>query len=648
MIVTLKKELFLSITFILLILLSGSLWVNLKNAQHHLKEQIELHAQETATSLAFSLSNAARNGQDALMNSMVDVIFDSGYYQSIVYRNNQGEPVIERQRPVNVEDVPEWFVTSLPIPTAQGSAMMVSGWQQLGELEVHTHPGLAYRDLWRVFLEQGVLFGIVTALAYLLAALALKVILKPLQEVEEQAKAICQQEFVEQQKLPRTRELRQVVSAMNRMVRKLREIFHEQVSLIENLRRQTFIDPVTQLSNRRDFDARLQAVVDRSDSHSGVLLVIQVKDFAEFNHQHGRQKGDECLRALAEKLSLQFSECVEAIIGRRSGADFAVYLPSFPLERSKMLVERYLKWANQLNLFDQDDCQLGGLHIGISFTKQLNSEHSLFNEADMALRQAQSQGGNAWQVYQEEDIVSAAKEAQLWFAALQRVLKKQDVTLHYQPVFNSSQQPIASEILCRIKDQGKLVKAGIFFPMVERFHLSEQFDRMVLEKIASVHDIPQHRDKSYLSVNLSPQTLTEEGFSDWLEHFLQQHPHLAQRLVLETAAHAVGSGEKELRDLCRMAKQYGTVFSLDHFGIHSGAFSYLHSLPIRYLKVDRAFIKEIHKNSDNQFFVKSLVQIAHSQDILIYAEGVENIEEWQCILELGLDGAQGYFLGKPV
>jgi len=640
--VTLKKELFLSITLILLILLSGSLLVNLKNAQQHLKEQIELHAQETATSLAFSLSNAARAGQDALMNSMVDVIFDSGYYQSIVFRDTKGEAVIERQRPVNVEDVPTWFVERLPIPTASGKAMVVSGWMQLGELTVETHPGLAYRDLWQVFREQSLLFAVITVLAYILAGLALKVVLKPLHEVEKQAEAICQQQFVEQQSLPRTRELRQVVQAMNRMVRKLREIFHEQVALIESLRAQTFTDPVTQLSNRDDFDAQLQAVIDRKDNHSGVLVVMQVKDFAEFNNEHGRETGDECLRALANKLTQQFNECVEVIIGRRGGADFAIYLPGFPLERAKALASRYLQWAEQLDILHGNH-----VHMGISYTTELNAEHSLFVEADLALSQAQSKGGNDWALHSTQDLVEAAKEAQLWFATLQRVLNNQDVTLHYQPVFNSEQQPIASEILCRIKDQGKLLNAGVFFPMVERFRLGEQFDRMVLEKVASFHNLPQHRDKSYLSVNLSPQTITEDDFLPWLESFLKRNEHLAKRLVLETAAHAVTSGEKELRALCMMARQYGTVFSLDHFGIHSGAFSYLHSLPIRYLKVDRTFIRDIQKNPDNQFFVKSLVQIAHSQDILIYAEGIENEEEWHCILDLGLDGAQGYYLGKP-
>jgi len=68
---------------------------------------------------------------------------------------------------------------------------------------------------------------------------------------------------------------------------------------------------------------------------------------------------------------------------------------------------------------------------------------------------------------------------------------------------------------------------------------------------------------------------------------------------------------------------------------------------LRYLKIDRVFIKNIHQNFDNQFFVKSLVQIAHSRDVLVYAEGVEIEREWIAVIESGLDGGQGFYLGMP-
>lgn len=613
--------------------------MNLKNAQNHLKDQLSLHAEETATSLAFSLSNAAREGKSALMESMVDVIFDSGYYLSIRFTNTQGEVVVERSRSIEVEDVPAWFVKRFDIPSAQGMAMVVSGWSQLGTLEVVTNPGLAYRDLWQVFREQSVLFLVIALCAYVLADLALRYLLQPLRQVERQATAICEQQFVVQETLPRTRELRQVVMAINRMVRKLQQIFAEQVALIESLRLQSYTDPVTRISNRRDFDARLQAVIDRGEKRNGVMILLQIQQFADFNQQHGRSAGDECLQSLAKKLETTFVECTDAILGRRGGADFAVYLPGFPVERSKLLVGQFLLEVANSQLLKE-----ASLNIGIAYTTNLTPEHGLLSKADLALRQAQSRGPNEWQLHREENMIEVARQAHQWFTLLQRVLQLQQVTLYGQAVFNRQREKVATEILCRVEDGSQLMNAGVFFPMVERFGLSTEFDRLIFSKVAE----KSLENEMLVSINLSPQTIGAPGFLLWMETFLQTHRGLAKRLVLEMPAHTVTSAEALLRQLAAMVKPYGTTLALDHFGAHSAVFSYLHSLPLRYLKVDRSFIKDIHQNTDNQFFVKSLAQIAHSCDVLLFAEGVELEAEWSTLLELGLDGAQGYYLARPV
>lgn len=96
-----------------------------------------------------------------------------------------------------------------------------------------------------------------------------------------------------------------------------------------------------------------------------------------------------------------------------------------------------------------------------------------------------------------------------------------------------------------------------------------------------------------------------------------------------------------------MLQECGAGLSLDHFGASASAFHYLQSMPLHSLKVDRCFVQGIADNFDNQFFVKSLLQIAHSCDLQLFAEGVESESEWQTLLQVGIDGGQGYFLAKP-
>jgi len=96
-----------------------------------------------------------------------------------------------------------------------------------------------------------------------------------------------------------------------------------------------------------------------------------------------------------------------------------------------------------------------------------------------------------------------------------------------------------------------------------------------------------------------------------------------------------------------MIKKYGAKLSLHHFGRGSSEFAYLQTLPVDCLKIDRHFIQRVVTDADTRFFVRSLVAIANSCDIKILAEGVETEQQWQALMDLGIQGGQGYWLGKP-
>ncbi|MFC6755384.1 LapD/MoxY N-terminal periplasmic domain-containing protein, partial [Halorubrum tibetense] len=165
----------------------------------------------------------------------------------------------------------------IEIPEPQGESEVINGWFRLGKIEVVAHTGLAYRDLWRVFREQLWLFLFTAVAAYGLAGVSLHFLLRPLKRVEKQADAICRREFPEQQQLPRTRELRSMVQAMNRMVEKIKDMFQEQLELTESLHRSSHVDFITGLSNRLDFDARLESFIKSElGGGEGALLLWQL------------------------------------------------------------------------------------------------------------------------------------------------------------------------------------------------------------------------------------------------------------------------------------------------------------------------------------------------------------------------------------
>ena len=332
--VTLFRQLIIAISILVCTLLAINLVVSVMNARLYFHEQMQNHSEDTATSLALSISRSAAEQDDAQLRSLVDVIFDRGYYRAIVFKKSDGSSTpINRTSPIAIEGVPEWFISLVDLPEPVGTAEVISGWNILGDLIVVGNPGYAYRDLWRVFKQYIVIFIGTALVCYVLVAFGLRMILRPLDKVESQAEAICRREFPVQDDLPRTIELRRVVIAMNRMVQKVQAMFQEQVSLTESLYKQAHLDPVTQLSNRQDFDSRLRAFVESERSgNRGVLFLLEINGLVEFNDRHGRDQGDDCLKGVATSL-LEVVVQEGAIVGRRSGADFAIFIRSW---RSQM------------------------------------------------------------------------------------------------------------------------------------------------------------------------------------------------------------------------------------------------------------------------------------------------------------------------
>jgi EAL domain-containing protein (putative c-di-GMP-specific phosphodiesterase class I) len=189
-----------------------------------------------------------------------------------------------------------------------------------------------------------------------------------------------------------------------------------------------------------------------------------------------------------------------------------------------------------------------------------------------------------------------------------------------------------------------VIHAGIFMPMAERFDMAESFDRLIIDAARTSSEAASC--KVPLCINLSPRSVITRPFVDWLDNYLREHSLFAKQLIIETSEYLMCSGREHVRYLCEVLHRHGAKLSLDHFGIYSGAFGYINSLPLDYIKIDRCFIRDIHLDQDNQFYVRSLVQIAHCHDIIVLAEGVENFAGMGLPVSAGHQRRAGLFIGQ--
>ncbi|MBX2807297.1 MAG: EAL domain-containing protein [Cellvibrionaceae bacterium] len=646
---TLQRRLMLMISLLLVCLLAANLVVIVYNARLTLYEQLQVHAQDTATSLGLTLSQAAKAEDQVQVASMVDVIFDRGYYRRIIYRDIHGRDVVRRELPVAADIAPQWFVRLLPLPETRGVAGVSAGWLQLGELEVVSHPGLAYRDLWRAFREQLWLFCVTIVLSYGLLGLVLKYLLRPMRQVQQQAEAICRREFVTYKPLPRVPEFRQLVKAMNKMVIKVQQMFAQQVSLNDRLHRQIRTDDVTELSNRRDFDERLSAYLsaDRA-AVCGVLMLVHAGDLAQINRHHGRHQGDVYLIAIADVLSRGLQAYPDALCSRHSGADFALFVPALSQTEGQQLMEQLYTGLEVLGAGEE----IPDIYLAAVFVPQLEryvntrgAEILAAADAQLSQLQTEQHSGRIWSTMPSDEGALAVTIEQ-WLSWFDDALVKGSLSFQYQPVWqqlHGQQHLIFNEVLTHLSVEDQAYSARLFVPMATRLQKMVAFDRLVVEKVfAQPLQLPEQ-----LCLNLSIAAVQDADFFRQLELHLTCAPALARRITFELPASGLTVAEDAVRNFAAMIKQWGARFSLHHFGRDTAKFAYLQTLGLDYLKIDRCFIQQITQDRDAQFFVQSLATIAKACDVMILAEGIETEAQWEQLLHLGVQGGQGYWLGRP-
>ncbi|MBW2175254.1 MAG: diguanylate cyclase, partial [Deltaproteobacteria bacterium] len=356
------------------------------------------HAQDTATSLGLSISQHVVDDDMPAIESMVNAVFDRGYYRIVRFIDTEGNVLIDRVLNVTIENVPQWFIRLVPLKTPEANANVMSGWIQAGTIYVKSHPGYAYKTLWENVVRMTIWFAACGVFVLIIGGLGLRVLLKPLTHVERQADAICKKKYEIQEPLPWTRELRRVAEAMNRMTHKVKEMFEEQAAHAEGLREHAYVDSLTGLGNRRYFESQITARLDRGDSTTkGIVLLVQIHDLQELNKEKGFQAGDDLLKRVGTLLQESTEQYVNCVLARLTGGDFGIFIPDVAPWEAEPIAADVVNKLSQL-VTEQVALTDNIGHVGVSTYDCSTTLGRLLSEADLALRAAQQEGPNRWAV----------------------------------------------------------------------------------------------------------------------------------------------------------------------------------------------------------------------------------------------------------
>ncbi len=632
---SLFRQLWLAVIGLTLFAFVGSLLVSVFTARNYLEQQLYMKNLDNAAALALVLTQMPAK-DPVLVELMVSAQFDTGHYQEIRLVDPKRQVIVARHYAGEDLGAPQWFVRLFPIEAAAGVAQVQDGWRQFGTLKVVSHSRFAYRELWRGTLELVAWFLAAGLAAGVLGSLLLRLIVRPLRQVVDQAQAISDRRFITVSE-PRTPELRRVVLAMNDMVGRIKGMFAEEADRLEVLRREVNHDSVTDLPNRGLFMNRLgEALSDEDAAPRGVLLILRLADLDAINRRLGHGQADRLIQDVAKVVHDACDSHRECMVARTKGADFALLAPG--AEAASPLAKRVAdalneqvaaKWSELGNLF----------HLGAVRYHRGENPADLLALADQALAAAQSEGPNRWQAIEKEEEHPLAHSGEAWRKLLSDAIAEGRIMLARFPVLSSAGQPLHQESAARLQAEpgGPWLVAGDFVPMAMRLKLTPPLDleivRLALGELAAA--------SGDIAINVSAEAIADWGFRDSLARELGTQPDLARRLWVEVPEYGVFRHFDAFRDLSATLKSYGCRIGIEHFGHHFGEVPRLAELGLDYLKVDASFIRGIDQSPGNQEFLKGLCKMAHAVGIQVIAEGVQSAEELDVLPRIGFDGATG-------
>lgn len=645
---TLFRQLFLGTSIAFLLVLAAMEGIYVQNAHKYLQEQLSSHAQDAATSLGLVLPASLADNDLVRAEVTVSAVFDRGYYQSIRVVNTKGDTLVLKTLSAAPSDVPQWFVTLLPLATPTAESLVSKGWSQLGRVVVSSHPNFAYKQLWRTLLEATL--GL--ALLYLLALAALHSflsrILRPLSEIESVAHAISQRDFQVVKTVAGARELRSVVNAINSMSAKLKAMIEHEVRQATRFRDESNQDALTGLDNRRGFERQVHALLEgTADLSSGVIFLLQINNFQQFNVARGFHEGDGLLKMVAKILQGAWPER-NLLRARINGSTYAVM--AFNVTR-----EDALRLGGELSaaLASATEARLGKCEIsygcgGVYFSGHKVTLHVLMAQCDLAMLQSQASGASVSVLVDfADDAEEESQGSQFWKQLIMDALQSERVALLMQPVMGLADvHQLQAEVVGRLKNaEGELVPAGQFIPMANRHRLTAAIDLAILKRLFAGMASGKIGDAE-VAINLSIHSINDEALLAWLNAAMNASREISRRLVFEFTEFGLVQDQPAVERFVSAIRKLGAEFAVDNFGLHRSAFEYLQHLKPRYVKLSPSYIGGLQDNLEHQFFISSVVKITHSLEIKVVALGVEDVGVLPLLQQLGVDGYQGYVSGE--
>ena len=420
--------------------------------------------------------------------------------------------------------------------------------------------------------------------------------------------------------------------------------------------------PVTGLPNRGMLARKLDEIIERydEDEFSFAVVLVHLKRFHEINKTLGHQNADELLKLMSERLTRQARELTQIItlntadageehVANVEGVTFALLLRAINRDAAQMSVETLCR-----QIIEPVDYKGMSLDVGAStgvafFPEHGKTSNSLLRHAHIAIDMAEK---NEYQIaiYSKDMNPYSARRLTL-MGELRKAIDESTLELYFQPqinLFDNSLHGVEALIRWNHPVHG-FIPPDEFIPMAEQTGIIKSLTQWVLnqalEFATEMHDAG---NRMVVSVNISAMNLQEKRFDLSVKESLERYRVPAEYLMLEVTETSVMQDTTRCFNMLKRLHDLGIQMSVDDFGTGHSSLAYIKKLPVQEIKIDRSFVMDMDKNADDEVIVKTTINMCHSLNYKVVAEGVENLEICGALKRMGCDYIQGYYISRPL
>ncbi|MGF6767817.1 diguanylate cyclase (GGDEF)-like protein [Paraburkholderia sp. GAS199] len=426
------------------------------------------------------------------------------------------------------------------------------------------------------------------------------------------------------------------------------------ISLAEANQELTYLalhDTLTKLPNRLLLEDRLNRAIAGENREGGrfALMYLDLDGFKTVNDAYGHHIGDQLLVEVADRIRSNVRD--QDTVARVGGDEFVLLVKiTEPTDAANL--------SNKLRSAVEEPFRINDrlLHISTSIGIAMypgdgQNREDLLANADAAMYHAKASGRNTYCFF--ETSMNANVHEQLQLAQeLRLALERKELVLQYQPKFTAPSGPVIGvEALIRWAHPTRgMVGPDQFIPLSEKTGLIVPIGEWVLDEacrqMSEWHKAGRHGWT--VSVNLSALQFAHVNLLKTVSNALQRHALEPRYLTLEvTESTAMRDADASLRILQQL-RDMGVQISIDDFGTGYSSLLYLKRLPASELKIDRGFIRDLARDTEDAAIVSAIVALGQTLNLKIVAEGVETEAQQAFLTGLGCDSLQGYLLGHPM